>query len=139
MRLLRAGQRIARPLNCGVMRHVSMDPQIEAMRSELGAWARRQPGLRRLWIYGSRAQGTHRPDSDLDIAFEIDRLPDSAAAAEFLERTRPAWRAELSQLSGLLVHLEPSVGDASDVAGYVADSGVLVYDRDAKGLVGSAA
>jgi len=120
------------------MRHVWMDQQLEAVRNDIAAWAKKQPGLRRLWIYGSRAQGTHRLDSDLDIAFEIDRLPDGAVP-EFLERTRPAWRAELSQLSGLVVHLEPSVGDASNVAGYVANSGVLVYDRDETGLVGSAA
>ena len=115
-----------------------MDAQVEAVRTDIAAWAKRQPGLRRLWIYGSRAQGTHRADSDLDIAFEIDRLPDSGVA-EFLEHTRPAWRAELSKLCGLVVHLEPSVGEASNVAGYVADSGVLVYDRDQTGFVGSAA
>ena len=116
------------------MRHVSMDPQIEAMRPDIAAWAEKQPGLRRLWIFGSRAQGTHRPDSDLDVAFEIDRLPDGAPSMDFLEHTRPRWCAELSQLSGLLVHLEPSIGDASDVAEYVAHSGVLVYERDEKGV-----
>jgi predicted nucleotidyltransferase len=107
-----------------------MDARVEALRSELAAWAQKQPGVRRLWVYGSRAQGTHRGDSDLDIAFEIDRLSDSVAAREFQERTLPAWRLELSELSGLPVHLEPSVGDASNIAQYVAVSGVLVYDRE---------
>jgi predicted nucleotidyltransferase len=115
-----------------------MDSQVEAVRSDLAAWAEKQPGLRRLWIYGSRAQGTHRPDSDLDVAFEIDRLPD-VAVMEFFERTRPRWRDELSQLSGLSVHLEPSIGDASNVAAYVAHSGVLVYERERERSVGSAA
>ncbi len=55
-----------------------------------------------------------------------------------LERTRPTWRDELSQLSGFSVHLEPNVGDASNVARYVAHSGVLVYERD-ESSVGSAA
>jgi hypothetical protein len=32
-------------------------------------------------------------------------------------------------LSGLSVHLEASVGDASNVAAYVEGSGVLVYER----------
>jgi predicted nucleotidyltransferase len=111
------------------MRHASMDARVEALREDIAAWAARQPGLRRLWIHGSRAQGTHRPDSDLDIAFEIDRLADRAALDEFHGRTFAAWRAELSELSGLTVHLEASVGDATNVARYVADSGVLVYER----------
>ena len=107
-----------------------MDARVEALRSELAAWAQKRPGMRRLWVYGSRAQGTHRGDSDLDIAFEIDLLSDSVAAREFQERTLPTWRLELSELSGLPVHPEPSVGRASNVAQYVAQSGVLVYDRE---------
>ena len=106
-----------------------MDPRVEAVRNDIAAWAELQPGLRRLWIYGSRAQGTHRPDSDLDIAFEIERLRDAEAIADFHERVLPAWRAELGQLSGLAVQLEASVGEATNVTGYVASSGVLVYER----------
>lgn len=112
------------------MRYTSMDAEAKALRSKLAAWARKQRGLRRLWVYASRVRGAHRPDSDLDIAFEIDRLPDHAAAHEFQERTLPAWRVELSQLSGLRVHLEASVGDGSNVAQYVAMSSVLMYDRE---------
>lgn len=100
------------------------------MRSALVVWAQKQCGLRRLWVYGSRVRGVHRPNSDLDIAFEIDRLPDHAAAHEFQERTLPTWRLELSQLSGLRVHLEASVGDGSNVAQYVAKSGAPVYERE---------
>jgi uncharacterized protein len=107
-----------------------MDPRVEALRGDLVAWAHQQPGLRRLWIYGSRAQGTHRPDSDLDIAFEIERLPDQAAVREFRERSLPAWSLELGRLSGLSVHLEANVGDGSNVAEYVSYSGVLMYERE---------
>jgi predicted nucleotidyltransferase len=111
------------------MRQIPMDPPVEASRERLVAWAQQQPSLRCLWIYGSRAKGTHGPDSDLDVACQIDRLSDRAAADDFRERVFPMWRAELSRLSGLTVHLEAHVGDASNVAGYVEDSGVLVYER----------
>jgi hypothetical protein len=37
--------------------------------------------------------------------------------------------AELSALFGLKVHLEPMVGDATNVASYVRDSGELAYER----------
>jgi predicted nucleotidyltransferase len=106
-----------------------MDAQVANRLSDLGIWAQQRPGIRRLWIFGSRARGTHRPDSDLDIAFEIDRLPTDQAAEEFQTQVRPSWMAELSALFGLKVHLEPMVGDATNVASYVRDSGELAYDR----------
>lgn len=35
-------------------------------------WAKADPVITRAWIYGSRWKGTNRPDSDLDVAVEID-------------------------------------------------------------------
>jgi predicted nucleotidyltransferase len=119
----------ARRLNAGVRRHLSMDARLDALRTALAAWAPQQPSLRRLWIYGSRVKGSHRPDSDLDVAFEIDRLSDEHAVDEFQEITLPTWRNDLTRLTGLPIHLEPSVGDATAVTGYVSDSGMLVYER----------
>ena len=31
----------------------------------------RTPGLERVWIYGSRARGSHRPESDIDLALDM--------------------------------------------------------------------
>ena len=105
-----------------------MDAPLEALCSTLADWATQQPLLRRLWVYGSRVKGTHRPDSDLDIAFEIERLPDTAAVDGFRELTLPRWRSELVRLTGLATHLEPSVGDVTNVTGYLSDSGILIYE-----------
>lgn len=116
-----------------------MDAGLDALRGALAEWALRQPRLRRLWIYGSRVKGTYHPGSDLDVAFEIDRLPDPGAIDEFRELTLPRWRSELTRLTGLPVHLEPSVGDATNVTRYVSDSGMLVYERRETQTSGSAA
>ncbi len=108
---------------------MAIDAQVASRLPDLGAWARQRPGICRLWIFGSRARGTHRPNSDLDIAFEIDRLQSDAAAEEFQTQVRPAWVSDLSALFGLKVHLEPMVGEATNVAGYVRNSGELAYER----------
>jgi uncharacterized protein len=105
-----------------------MDAPLEALCSTLAERATQQPLLRRLWVYGSRVKGTHRPDSDLDIAFEIERLPDTSAVDEFRELTLPRWRSELGRLTGLPIHLEPSVRDVTNVTGYLSDSGILIYE-----------
>jgi uncharacterized protein len=34
------------------------------------------PHLRSLYLFGSRARGDHRPDSDIDIAVFLDEVPD---------------------------------------------------------------
>lgn len=41
---------------------------------------------------------------------------------------QPRWRSELVRLTGLPIHLEPSVGDVTNVAGYLSDSGILIYE-----------
>lgn len=33
----------------------------------------KRSGLRSLYLFGSRARGDHRPDSDVDLAFDADR------------------------------------------------------------------
>jgi|GEM_PF-5459652 len=106
-----------------------MDKSVEAIRGDLVLWATRQLELRQLWVYGSRALGTHRLGSDLDIAVMIDHLHSSADIEKFREHTFLIWQKELSQLSGLLVHLEPCAGEGTNVAGYVNNSGVLVFAR----------
>ncbi|MEB3263303.1 MAG: nucleotidyltransferase domain-containing protein [Synechococcus sp.] len=45
----------------------------EAEERLLNVFAR-QPGLRRVWLYGSRAMGRHRSGSDLDLTLEGDDL-----------------------------------------------------------------
>ena len=48
------------------------------------------PSLQRVWLFGSRARGDHRPRSDIDLAFERDALAlDWYAITEWLEETAP--------------------------------------------------
>lgn len=46
----------------------------EADRQRIVEWARRHPKIRQVWLYGSRARGDNRPDSDIDLAIEMDFL-----------------------------------------------------------------
>ncbi len=42
----------------------------DAEIAQLQALFRQQPELERVWLFGSRALGTHRPYSDIDLAVE---------------------------------------------------------------------
>jgi predicted nucleotidyltransferase len=41
----------------------------------VAAWAASEPLVREAYIFGSRVRGTHRPDSDIDIAVKINKQP----------------------------------------------------------------
>lgn len=45
---------------------------LEAIEAALLEWARQDPILAKIHLLGSRVKGDHRPDSDIDIAVELD-------------------------------------------------------------------
>jgi predicted nucleotidyltransferase len=71
---------------------------------ELGSivekWASSQPLVTRAILYGSRVKGTHRPDSDLDVAIELTPLPGDGS-------TLATWFGEESRLTASLAPLLP--------------------------------
>jgi predicted nucleotidyltransferase len=60
-------------------------------------WAANNPYVCAVYIFGSRAKGTPRADSDLDIAIE--------ASNGNYTRFDSEWKAELSERTGLRVGL----------------------------------
>lgn len=51
------------------------DPPIEAIQAAVAARARQKPLIRIVWLFGSRARGDHKPDSDIDLAVSHDIDP----------------------------------------------------------------
>jgi predicted nucleotidyltransferase len=41
-------------------------------KAAIVAWARRHREIQEVWLYGSRARGDNRPDSDIDLAIVMD-------------------------------------------------------------------
>lgn len=108
----------------------SANADLEYLAELVRAWAAGRPSIVRLWFYGSRVRGTHRPDSDLDVAHLIDRLP-IGQPAEVFEAVQRVWQAELSALLDVRVHLLSCHTGKVDSA--VRAEGLLVYDRHAAG------
>lgn len=88
--------------------------QIDAIR----AWASRTPEVRAVWLFGSRAKGTARPDSDVDLAIECDM-------ADYCFE-REAWAGDLSGQLGLVVQIENPGPTDTIVAPSVAEHGILL-------------
>jgi hypothetical protein len=88
-------------------------------RDGLIGWAKRTNAVRKLWLLGSRAKGTSRPDSDVDIAIALmpaKRGHDWAlgdyfalATAQVLRRT-PAVMEPRTQIDAVRRCLASNVG-----------------------------
>lgn len=59
----------------------------------------RRHGVARLAVFGSRADGTHRPDSDLDLLVEFE----------------PGRRVSLFDVGGMMAELSQSLGVQVDI------------------------
>jgi predicted nucleotidyltransferase len=106
--------------------HLTGDLKLVA--DQIGEWARLQTPIVRLWLFGSRARQTHSPDTDLDVAFEIESLPTNDARDAF-DILCESWTAELSDATGLEIHFESIDLEQTQTA--VADHGVLIYEQAA--------
>lgn len=108
---------------------------LEAIKAAVAAWGAGKPLVKRVFIFGSRARGDHRPDSDLDVAAELDPVEiegedDSGGAATWMWEAQ-GWRGELQALFPFPVQLEQYLenGDAPTVLSGVERSSILVYEK----------
>ena len=85
---------------------------------------RRTPGLRAIVLYGSRARGDCRQDSDWDLAFVVDGAGDMAAAKRTLHAALPEMKLQVLQLS--LGELNRKANALGNVACPIAREGCLV-------------
>jgi predicted nucleotidyltransferase len=67
-------------------------------------WAKKTPEVQAVFLYGSRAKGTAKPDSDMVLALSIKGVEATCRLAKFISHRR-AWRAELEAALGLPVQL----------------------------------
>jgi predicted nucleotidyltransferase len=70
-------------------------------------WAARTDSVREVWLFGSRAKGTSRPDSDIDIGiYLMPPTPTSDWALAAYTANRDDWQHELERLLDRHVSLE---------------------------------
>ncbi|MEL1265323.1 nucleotidyltransferase domain-containing protein [Pseudoxanthomonas putridarboris] len=82
---------------------------ITDVRQSLSDWAANKPLVARLWIFGSRARGDHRADSDLDIAIQLDLtaangMDESGGLATWMFDA-DGWEEELAALLPFTIDL----------------------------------
>jgi predicted nucleotidyltransferase len=83
----------------------------------LQEWASQNGSVRELWLFGSRADGTARPDSDFDIGVGLMPPDDKGnwALGNYFA-LRSDWRRELEEIVGRHVSLENITPDEPGTA-----------------------
>jgi predicted nucleotidyltransferase len=101
------------------------DEWIVALRT----WATKNDCIRELWLFGSRAKGSPRPDSDIDIALAL--MPpsgnDNWALAAYVESFEQ-WKSELRAVVEWDVSLV-AIGPGFEMDTIVRTTGVLLWRR----------
>jgi len=88
-------------------------------REVLCDWAGTTPEIVALYVFGSRARGTARPDSDLDLAVEVSGGSFGPLVKFVLSRVR--WIEELRTMTGIpvkdleLIEVSKSVKDPIEI------------------------
>lgn len=99
---------------------------IEAIR----AWAKTQDRVRAIRLFGSRAKGTNRPDSDIDLAVSVNEDLRYTRATIWMFNA-PEWGKHLSGLIGTPVDVRiTDVGKPCRIRRYCRETGnILIYRR----------
>jgi predicted nucleotidyltransferase len=68
-------------------------------------WAARTNSVQEVWLFGSRAKGTSRPDSDIDLGIYLMPPTGESVAALYFAKG-DAWQRELAELLRQRVSLQ---------------------------------
>ena len=102
----------------------------ETDRLKIVEWAKNHAVIKRVYLYGSRARGDHRPDSDIDLGIEVTTEDKTEAMLDWWD-----WHNKYEEAPDL--HLEHSVqlewyhpdADLELVGTGVERDGILLFDR----------
>ena len=97
----------------------------------IAQWAAENPEVRRVWVFGSRAKGTHRPDSDIDIAVELEPVGDSEETLTRWIAQSDLWESQLQSRVVAKIDLEwfDPDGSTPTVQAGLNVAKVLIYER----------
>jgi predicted nucleotidyltransferase len=93
-------------------------------------WARQDSDIAEVWLYGSRARGDNRPDSDIDLAIVPIGNAEARLATFVCEGSQ--WKNELQNLFPVTVDMDFGDRDQCDaiVGPALACDGVRIYLND---------
>lgn len=100
--------------------------------TSLKTWAGRHTEITRVIVYGSRARGDHHPDSDLDVAVEIEESKWEESPFTIWITSAAEWQRELAPLLAWTLDLQwhDRGGETPTVSAKIQRGHFVVYERE---------
>jgi predicted nucleotidyltransferase len=102
-----------------------------SVADSIARWAADNPEVRRVWVFGSRANDTYHTDSDIDIAVELEPVGDSEETLTRWIARSDLWESQLQSQVAPKVDLDwfDPDGNTPTVAAGLNEAKVLIYER----------
>ena len=95
-------------------------------------WAERTKAVAEVWLFGSRAKGTWRPESDIDLIIQLmPPIGNHDWAAGDYSALGDAWQGTLGTLlewSVSLIAFGPGIDEETDIR----ETAILIWKRELK-------
>jgi uncharacterized protein len=99
--------------------------ELNAVETTLAAYFKGQPGIVAVYLFGSVARGTARPDSDIDVGVLYEQAPPSTLLGQpYLAE------ADLSELLRCPVQVIPMNRAPADLVHRILRDGILVLETN---------
>lgn len=106
-----------------------INPQLAA---KIAIWGATKPLIKRIHVFGSRIRGDHKPESDIDIAIELDPAecrPGESWYTIWTFKTK-GWMDELQDLMPYEVDLDGYNGENTPtIRKGLQEASVIVYEK----------
>jgi predicted nucleotidyltransferase len=103
----------------------------EAEKNLLVAWAKHQPCITKVWLFGSRITEVYRDGSDLDVAIELHFNNGNESFNSQMIETMYEYRKELKILFNLMIDLQWYGGaeETPYIHKYITKKSILIYSK----------
>jgi uncharacterized protein len=108
-----------------------MDDKLKEWADCLALWAQQKIAISEVWVFGSRARGTHHTNSDLDIAVRV--VGDKDRRFNIWHGIFPEWKKELQKLLPVKVDLrllDDEIPEDDKVLPAVRREGIRIFRRE---------
>jgi predicted nucleotidyltransferase len=96
----------------------------------IAEWAAGEDIVQRVWFYGSRFRGTHRSDSDIDIAVEHGKRPGDSNEFTTAISESSQWEDAINRKTYLKVDVQSyRTGDCPTVGAGLEAGCRIIYER----------
>ena len=106
-----------------------MNISIDSIREKVSVWATSYPEILRIILFGSQARGDSKPNSDVDLAFEVEGISGEEAYTTYCCE-KEKWEMELESILGRHVSMVRKTDNGKpELQESIECDGKVIYEK----------